>query len=189
MARRIFWHWPLLLTTGLGIAQAGAAATAPEYQVKAAFIYKFATYIRWPASVGGNAARPFVIGVIGKDPFGPLLAAVVRDQSVQGRVIHIKTLSRMEDALECDLVFVSSSERGNLGPILSVLRGASVLTVGDMDQFAEQGGMIGLVTTEDNHIRFDINKGAIERAGLRASSQLLHLARIVDEAREEGGHR
>ncbi|HXA17433.1 MAG TPA: YfiR family protein [Thermoanaerobaculia bacterium] len=189
MTRRIFWQWPLLLTTGLGIAQAGAAATAPEYQVKAAFIYKFTTYIRWPAPVGGNAARPFVIGVIGKDPFGPLLAAVVREQSVQGRAIRVKTLSRIEEALECDLVFVSSSERGNLGQIFSLLHGASVLTVGDMDQFAEQGGMIGLVTTEDNHVRFDINRAAIERSGLRASSQLLHLARIIDEPREDGGHR
>ncbi len=187
--RRILWHWPLLLTTGLGIAQAVAAATAPEYQVKAAFIYKFATYIRWPASVGGNATRPFVIGVIGKDPFGPFLAEVVRDQTVQGRAIRIKPLSRVEEVLECDVVFVSSSERGNLGRIFSVLRGASVLTVGDIDQFAEQGGMIGLVTTEDNHIRFDINKAAIERSGLRASSQLLHLARIVDEPHEDRGHR
>lgn len=189
MTRVIFLRWPLLLITGLGIAQAGAAATAPEYQVKAAFIYKFATYIRWPASVGGNATRPFVIGVFGKDPFGPLLAEVVRGQTVQGRAIHIKPLARIEEALDCDVVFVSSSERGNLGQIVSVLRGASVLTIGDMDQFAEQGGMIGLVTTEDNHIRFDINKTAIERSGLRASSQLLHLARIIEEPRETGGHR
>lgn len=189
MTRRILWHWPLLLTTALGIAQVGTAATAPEYQVKAAFIYKFATYIRWPVPAGGNATRPFVIGVFGKDPFGPLLAEVVRGQTVQGRAIRIKPLSGVEEALDCDLVFVSSSERGNLGQFLSVLRGASVLTVGDMDQFAEQGGMIGLVTTEDNHIRFDINKTAIERSGLRASSQLLHLARIVDEPREDGGHR
>ncbi len=185
MPGRNLWRWPLLLTTGLGVAQVGTAA-APEYQVKAAFIYKFATYIRWPVPAGGDAARPFVIGVVGKDPFGPLLAAVVRDQTVQGRGVRIKVLSRVEEALECDLVFVSSSERGNLGRIFSVLRGASVLTVGDMDQFAEKGGMIGLVATEDNHIRFDINKAAIERSGLRASSQLLHLARIVDEPREDG---
>lgn len=188
MTRRNLWHWSLLLTTGLGIAEVCVAATAPEYRVKAAFIYKFATYIRWPASAGVNAA-PFVIGIIGKDPFGSSLFEIVRDQTVQGRGIRIRTVSRMEEALECDLVFVCASDRKNLGQIFAALSRAPVLTVGDTDQFAEQGGMIGLVTTEENHIRFDINKGAIERAGLKASSQLLHLARIVDETREDGGHR
>jgi hypothetical protein len=188
VTRRTLWHWSLLLGAGLGIAEVCAAAAAPEYQVKAAFIFKFATYIRWPPAAGANAA-PFVIGIIGKDPFGSSLDQVVRAQAVQGRAIRIKALSRIEEALECDLIFVSASERENLGQIFAALRRAPVLTVGDMDRFAEQGGMIGLVTTEDNHIRFDVNKKAIDRAGLRASAQLLHLARIVDDARDDGGHR
>jgi len=188
MTRRTLWHWSLLLGVGLGVAEVCVAATAPEYQVKAAFIYKFATYFRWPASAGANAT-PFVIGIVGKDPFGSSLDEVVRAQAVQGRAIRIRALRRIEEALDCDLIFVSASERENLGQIFTVLRRAPVLTVGDMDRFAEQGGMIGLVTTEDNHIRFDVNKGAIERAGLRASAQLLHLARIVDETRVDGGHR
>jgi len=189
MDRRVLRKWSLLLTAALCVAQARGSATAPEYQVKAVFIYKFTTYIRWPAPAGTDALTPFVIGIIGKDPFGPSLNEVVRAQTVQGRVIRIRALSRVEEALECNLVFVSSSERGSLGRIFAALRGAPVLTVGDMDRFAEQGGMIGLVTTEENHIRFDINKATIERAGLKASSQLLHLARIIDEPREDGGHR
>jgi hypothetical protein len=64
-----------------------------------------------------------------------------------------------------------------------------VLTVSDLDHFAENGGMIGLVTTDDNRIRFDINQTAVERAGLKASSQLLQLARIVDETRRNRGDR
>jgi hypothetical protein len=190
MSRLIFRHWPLLLITGLGVAQVRAeVASAPEYRVKAAFLYKFATYIRWPASTPADDATPFVIGVMGRDPFGAALHDVVRGQTVRGRVIRLRALSRVEDALQCDLVFVSSSERANLGQIFGLLRGSPVLTVSDMDGFTEQGGMIGLATTEDLHIRFNINKAAIERAGLRASSRLLHLARIVDEVREDGGHR
>jgi hypothetical protein len=186
MPGRVLWRCSLMLAAGLGVAQLCNAAAAPEYRVKAAFIYKFATYIRWPASVGVEANTPFVIGVIGQDPFGPSLSDVVRGQRVQGRVILIRNVGRLEEALRCDLLFVSSSERGKLQQLFVALRGAPVLTIGDMDQFAEQGGMIGLVTTEDNHIRFDINKAAIERAGLKASSQLLHLARIVDEPRAGG---
>jgi hypothetical protein len=136
-----------------------------------------------------DSTTPFVIGVFGKNPFAPSLSGVVRDQKVQGRAIRVRDVGRLQEALHCDLLFVSSSERANLQQIFAALRGAPVLTISDLDRFAEQGGMIGLVTTQDNHIRFDINKGAIERAGLKASSQLLQLARIVDEQRSDGGPR
>jgi YfiR/HmsC-like len=191
MRRHFPWRWAALLLAGLGPVLSSVplciAAPAPEYGVKAAFLYKFATYIRWPVSTGTAQARPFVIGVLGDDPFGSTLNEVVRGQTVQGRGIRIRALSRKEEAVECDLVFISVSEQPNLKEILVHLRSAPVLTVSDLDQFAEQGGMIGLLTTEENHIRFDINKAALDRAGLRASSQLLGLARIVDES--PGGRR
>src|SRR6266550_7928952 len=117
MTRRNLWHRLLLLITGLGVAHMCSAAAAPEYRVKAAFIYKFATYIRWPATAGVEATAPFVIGVIGTDPFGSSLTEVVRDQTVQGRVIRIRALSRADEALDCSLLFVSSSEQENLGPL------------------------------------------------------------------------
>jgi len=177
------WHWAALLIAGL-VVPSCIAAPAPEYGVKAAFLYKFATYIRWPVSA---PARPFVIGVLGDDPFGSTLGEVVRGQTVQGRGIRIRALTRKEEAVECDLVFISASEQPNVKAILARLRSTAVLTVSDLDQFAEQGGMIGLVTTEEKHVRFDINKAALDRAGLRASSQLLQLARIVDES--PGGRR
>jgi hypothetical protein len=189
MQSRFLWRGSLLLTACLCIARIAAAATGAEYQVKAAFIYKFATYVRWPATAGVNVTTPFVIGILGKDPFGTALSEVVRGQNVQGRAILIRNVVRAEEALHCDVVFVSSSERDNLPQILAALRAVPVLTVSDVVQFAEQGGMIGLVITEDNHIRFTINKAAIERPGLRASAQLLHLARIVGETRTEVGRR
>ncbi len=177
----------LTLAASLWLLDARGEALAPEYQLKAAFIYKFATYIRWPATGSAHAVTPFVIGVIGRDPFGRALNDVVQGERVQGRVIEIRKLGRLEEALRCEVLFVSSSERAKLHDVFATLRGAPVLTVGDMDQFAELGGMINLVTTEDNHIRFDINKGAIDRAGLKASSQLLGLARAVVESRSGGG--
>jgi hypothetical protein len=186
MRRRRAWPLVLVVAAGFCTAQARGHAAVPEYQVKAAFIYKFATYIRWPSITGLDATAPFVIGIIGKDPFGPALSDVVRGEKVQGRVILITRLGRPEEALRCDVLFVSSSERGNLRQIFATLRGAPVLTVGDMDQFAELGGMINLITTEDHQIRFDINKDALDHAGLKASSQLLHLARIVEESRSGG---
>ena len=184
--RRVLLPCALALATGLWLAQARGDAAALEYQVKAAFIYKFATYIRWPAPPG-TASAPFVIGIIGKDPFGPALDDVVHGEKVQGRAIVVKRLAGPEEAPHCDVLYVSPSERGSLREILASVGGAPVLTVGDMDRFAELGGMINLVTTEDHHVRFDINKGAIDRAGLKAPAQLLQLARIVDDARAGGG--
>jgi hypothetical protein len=188
MPRRALWRWPLVLTAGLAAVHLFGAGTVPEYEVKAAFLYKFATYVHWPALSEVEVRTPFVIGVIGVDPFGPALSGVVRGQRVQGRSIQIRNVTRADETLRCDLLFVSSSERENLQEIFAVLRRAPVLTVGEMDQFAEQGGMIALIT-EDNRIRFKINPAAVERAGLKVPSQLLKLARIVEETRADRGRR
>lgn len=181
MRARVPW-WALLVTASLCIPEMYGDARVPEYQVKAAFIYKFATYIQWPAMKNDEAA-PFVIGVLGDDPFGPGLDAVVGGQRVHGKAIVVRRLSGLEDVTHCHVLYVSHSEREHLQRIFLALRGAPVLTVGDMDQFAESGGMINLVTGDDARIHFDINKKAMDRAGLKAQTQLLRLARIVG-----GGH-
>ncbi len=188
MRPRAAWLLTLTLTVGPFTAQGGSAVTVPEYQIKAAFIYKFSTYIRWPEAQSSDPGTPFVIGVFGKDPFGPALAEVVKGKSVQGRAVVVRNVARLEEASSCNVLFVSSSEREHLQQIIAVLHQAPVLTVGDMDQFAELGGMINLITIEENQIRFDINKGQIDRAGLKAPAQLLRLARIV-ESRPGGGKR
>ena len=94
----------------------------------------------------------------------------------------MKRFGKVEEVADCDILFISSSERNNLQRILEVLHTAPVLTIGDMDRFAERGGMINL-TTEEKRVRFEINVEAAERAGLRPGSQLLRLARIVGESR------
>jgi hypothetical protein len=167
------WFAVLLLAVTLR-----AEVRAPEYDIKAAFVFKFATYIRWPAP---DQASPFVIGILGKDPFGSALQTVVRGQNVQGRRIVIRNLDDAASARDASLVFISASEDQQLTQILAKLRGTAVLTVSDIDRFAEQGGMIHLITTPDHHIHFAINKSAVDRAGLKAPSQLLRLARVIEE--------
>ncbi len=164
----------LLIATGL------SAATPTEYEVKAAFIYNFTKYVQWPPP-GSNADEPFVIGVLGKDPFGLALDEVMGGQSVQRRVIVVRRFSRIEDAAKSHVLFVCASERPHLRRIFEALRNAPVLTVGDMGRFAELGGMINL-TTEENRVRFEMNPNAIQRAGLKAGSPLFRLGRIVKES-------
>jgi len=186
--RRGIWH-PIALyflsiaAGGLCSALVRADSTTPtEYEVKAAFIYNFAKYVRWPEASTSETGKPFVIGVIGRDPFGQALDDAIRGQSLQGRAVFVKRFGKVEEVADCDILFISSSERNNLQRIIEVLHKAPVLTIGDMDRFAERGGMINL-TTEEKRVRFEINVEAAERAGLRPGSQLLRLARIVGESR------
>ncbi|MBI2355263.1 MAG: YfiR family protein [Deltaproteobacteria bacterium] len=176
-----------LLLAFVSAASISRAEPSPprEYQVKAAFLYTLLKFVEWPAGVVAGAPPPLCIAILGQDPFGDDLEAV-RGKSAKGRTVVIKRYRRVEDVKECDLLFISSSERGHLGRILRQLQGSPILTVADQEGFCEAGGMINLITVS-KRVAFEINVAAAQRAGLRISSQLLKLARIVvDEQRGAG---
>jgi uncharacterized protein DUF4154 len=158
----------------------GESRMAREYQVKAAFLYNFVKFVDWPASAFPPTGDPVVIGVIGEDPFGAILDKVLQGKTCcHDRKLVVRRFQRIEDVTECHVLFISSSEKARLADILQILDGASVLTVGEMDRFAERGGMIGF-RRADNKLRFEINTDAASRAGLTISSQLLKLpARVI----------
>jgi uncharacterized protein DUF4154 len=175
-----------VLYASLWIAWNSLALTKPsaptEYEVKAAFIYNFGKYIAWPASPDSN--KPFVIGLIGKDPFGRVLDEAMRGQTVQDRPVIVRRFTRVEQIRNCDILFIASSEKANVPHILSTLGKSPVVTIGDMARFAERGGMINL-TMQRDRVRFEVNIDAFTRVGLKAGSQLLRLARIVPDHRAE----
>lgn len=178
MRRAIQRRLLALIISGSLCAPACLAAAPPsEYEVKAAFLYNFAKYVQWPPS----QRQLFVIGVLGKDPFGRQLDEALSGQSVQKKSIVIRRFARVEEVAGTDILFVCASERRDLPAIFEALHRAPVLTVADMDRFAELGGMINLFT-EENRVRFEMNPDAIRRAGLKAGSQLYRLARIVKES-------
>lgn len=152
--------------------------SASEYQIKAAFLYNFVQFIEWPASAFKDAHSDFFLCVLGDDPFGTVLERTISGKIVKGRSLAVKQSGRLHDLTDCQLMFISSSERGHLTEILDMLADSSVLTVGDTDQFAYLGGMINLYVAE-NKVRFEINPHAAERSGLKISSKLLKLAKIV----------
>jgi hypothetical protein len=164
---------------GLGAAWIEARCAPPvptEYEVKAAYLCNFAEFVEWPGSDGKESA--VTIGILGDDPFGTALEEIAKNRAVQTKTLAVKRLSRIDDALSCQIVYVSTSEGRNLAQILRSLATASVLTVSDIERFAEHGGIIGF-TIEERRVRFEINLQAAERAGLRISSRLLKLARIA----------
>ena len=174
----------LFLATGL-TADAplpGQPKAAGEYEIKAAFLYNFARYVEWPPGRLPAAGEAFVITVLGEDPFGDALDAIIRERTIHDRRLTVRRVARVEDVGESQILFISRSEAEALPRILQRLDAAPILTVGETAQFAERGGMIRF-RREGERIAFDINVASTERAGLRVSSQLLKLARIVGPSR------
>jgi len=174
------------LLAGSMLSPHARAQSVSEYQVKAAFLYNFAKFVEWPPNLFNDPRDPFVLCVAGDDPFGNLLDGIVLGKTANGHPLAVRRLRREREARSCQILFVSSSERNRLRPVLKSLRGASVLTVGETDGFAQEGGMINL-TLEDNRVHFEINVAAAERAGLKISSKLLSLARVVRQERSNRG--
>jgi hypothetical protein len=163
--------WPALL------GSPGRAQPAPpsEYELKAAFIFNFARFIEWPPKAFSSPTAPFIIGILGQNPFHNDLQKTIGAKTVDQHRLVILELNSPSSATNCHIVFISTSETARLTPILQGLKGASVLTVGEMDRFTESGGMINFVQ-EGTKIRFQINNEAAIRAGLKISSKLLSLA-------------
>ncbi|HVS52191.1 MAG TPA: YfiR family protein [Opitutaceae bacterium] len=154
------------------------AALSAEYQLKAAYLFKLPQFVEWPAGAFADAQAPFVIGILGEDPFGVYLDDFVRDEKMDTHPIVVRRFRRGEEARGCHVLYIGRSEGAALEKIFAQLRRQPTLTVGDLDEFARLGGMIHLVV-EDGRIHFSINADAAKAAGLDISSKLLRLATIV----------
>jgi uncharacterized protein DUF4154 len=167
------------------IPEAASASQMPsQYDVEAAYLFNFGKFITWPASAG-TQNKPLTICVIGEDPFGPSLDHIVSGEKIDGRTVVDKKLSSADEALSCSILYISPSEANRLARILSVVKDAPVLTVSDIPEFADHGGMIQFVLHE-NRVRFVVNLGPTQRDGLALSSELLKVALSVKRA--EGSH-
>jgi len=160
------------------VAACVQAEPATEYQVKAAFLYNFAKFVEWPPASFAGPAGPLEICVLGQDPFGEELRSITQDKLVNGHRLEVRHVDDAQQARSCHILFVASSEKGQLKLILESLHGSSVLTVGDSKGFTEHGGMINFVL-EDDRVKFDVNRKAAEEAGLKISSKLLSVAKAV----------
>ncbi len=149
----------------------------PEYLVKAAMLYHFARFTKWPKGIFTDSDAPFRICVLGQDPFGSDLDALVSYQ-IRGRDIVTTRLRSERHAKECHLLFIAKSEEKRLQSILKVLGERSILTIADMDKFARLGGIIHLKIADET-IRFEINIAFAQQIGLKFSSDMLMLASII----------
>jgi hypothetical protein len=170
---------PVILAAALCLGGAAPVFPAPsqEYRIKAAFLYNFAQFVEWPSKDSKKDA-PFVIGVLGRDPFGDEIDSL-QNEMLHGRRIVVKRYQTVDQLNPSnDLIFISPSEQSELDQILDKLAGTDVLTVGDGAGFADKGGVIGFITKE-NKVRFVVNQKSAEQKGLHVNSQLLSLAERV----------
>jgi hypothetical protein len=150
-------------------------AQAPEYDLKAAFLFNFAKFVDWPPSAFAGERAPLTICVFGEDPFGPTLDEVVQGERVGERSLLVQRPDSVDDLGECHVLFVCRSEKDRLGEVMAEVEGKPVLTVADTDGFLRAGGVINFVL-EASKVRFLIDQEAAERSGLRISSKLMRLA-------------
>jgi hypothetical protein len=165
-------HFPLVNRA----VYAGQSPT--EYQVKAAYLSNFLKFVEWPDDPAADPHGKWVIGFVGDSPIGGELSRLIEGKNVLGRDLQVKKFQTTDNLRGCNILFISESEQKRLPPILAALRGSSVLTVADMDNFIGAGGMIQFVV-EDARVRVAIDVGATGRARLKISSKLLLLARLV----------
>jgi hypothetical protein len=150
-----------------------------EYAIKAAFLYQFLNYIEWPIDSFAADASPFVIGVLGTNPFGTVLDQVAKDKKVDGRSIQIRSVSSARDVADCHILFVPNSVPKPLqNEILQAARDSPVLTVGESDDFVDRGGAARFFL-EGNKVRFAFNTSVTARNKLAVSSKLLALAKVT----------
>ncbi len=169
----------LLIILSAGITSAQQIRSG-EYNIKAAFVYNFTRFIEWPDSAFAEPRSPFVIGVIGADPFGSRLEAIMNGETVKGRPIQIRRFNNLSQSGNCHIVFVSGKTQADVKKLCEQLRGKPILTVSDRKNFDEEGGII-MFATEDNRIKVIINSTAAKASTLNISSKLLKIAELKEE--------
>jgi hypothetical protein len=185
--------WVLLLVvlssilTLQAFAESGANIAAEElayseYKVKAAYLYNFPKFISWPVDSFSTDSAAFNLCVLGENVFEDALLAL-QSKTVSGKQVKIAYKVKADETLDCHLLFISSSESGNLNEILPVFESIPIVTISDISGFAKAGGIIEL-TIEKGRIVFIINQAAALRQRLSISASLLDLATTLFQEQE-----
>jgi hypothetical protein len=154
-----------------------AQTPTKEYQVKAVFLFNFSQFVNWPPAAFSSSNAPFIIGIVGHDPFGSYINETVAGEKMMGHPIKVLRCENKEDIKECHILFIAHDQ--SIEDIVSSLDNRSILTVSDEADFTRHGGMIRFFT-ENNKIRLEINISAVKAAKLNISSKLLRVAQIVE---------
>jgi hypothetical protein len=146
--------------------------------IKAGFVTKFPEFIAWPEGGPGGPARHLELCALGHSRLVPYLRDVSAYTDLGGRALEFRALEDVQQASDCEILYIAPSEAPRLEAILQRVNGGAVLTVADTPGFAQRGVMINLV--DNDRIGFEINRRAVAESRLHVSFRLLELAEIVE---------
>jgi hypothetical protein len=174
----------MLAALGIALAPGGASAAdeSLEYAVKAAFLYKFGSFVEWPATAFASSTSPFQLCIVGDDPFGAALDKAISGQQIAHRPIEARRLKTVRPDSGCHIAYLAASEAQRLAQTVEALRGSSVLTVTDNRPPGVPAGIVNFVIRDDR-VRFDIDDEAAALNRLAISSKLLSVALSVKPRR------
>lgn len=155
-----------------------AESRAEEYAVKAAFLFHFAQFVEWPEGTFKEPDNPLVYCTVGEDPFHGALDTTLSGKMTGGHSFQVWHLKQALEVQGCNIIFIGNEGRKQVPATLNALKESPILTVGESEQFLQEGGIIGFCV-EENKIRFNINLEAAKKANLKISSRLLTLAKTV----------
>lgn len=156
-------------------AALGAAQSRDERAVRAAYVFNLTKYVEWPA-----AKNELVIGFVGSPETGEVMQKMLDGKRSESRIIHVLLFPSDEELKKCSLVYIGDSPK-KIRPLLDKFENTNVLTVGEAESFARDGGIVGLVRVGDQ-VQIQVNLEAAQHAGIKISSRLLSLAQIVRPA-------
>ncbi|MGE5567134.1 MAG: YfiR family protein [Parcubacteria group bacterium] len=171
----IFGAMALALAVFAGAVPARAASL--EYPVKAAFLYKFAPFVEWPATAWVSPSSPLTLCVVGDDPFGGMLDRTVEGRRLGPHPIVVRRLERLAADSGCSIAYIGGSKAQSVSDALAAVQGTPVLTVTD----EAEGGDRGIIhfVLRGNRVRFVIDDAAAAKNGMVISSKLMRLALAV----------
>jgi hypothetical protein len=177
--KRTGWQWMIIIiaAAALGLSEPCRGEPSREALVKAAFVYNFTQFVKWPENALGERGTPFIVAVVGDDPFGGALEKAMANKAVEGHPVAVKYFASADQIQACQLLFVPVPEDGATPAILAKVAGTRVLTVGEGDSFMPSGGGIRLFV-EDGRMRFELDPDVLDASNLKASAKLMKLARI-----------
>ena len=179
MRVKVIYIWLALTLCLAPGASAGFVQGKPslEYQVKAAFLFNFTRFVRWPAVAYASPDAPFVIGIAGNDPFGTYLDDLVSGEQIDGHRIVVRRYSDIHDLSGCQLLFINLNDQTKERAVLAQASHKNILTVSDADDFIKAGGMLQFYK-EDNRVKIEIKLEAVKAAQIDISSKLLQVAKV-----------
>ena len=175
----------ILLAALLFGLRAEAQAPMDESQVKAMFVYNFLKFVEWP-SESIRTKDPFVVLIIGEGSTADATERFLESKTIGARPLVVRRVSWDQSLAGGRAAFVVERDAKKLHRVLDAAAAAGVLTIGEGESFTTRGGVIGLLV-EDRKVRFDVDTSAAQKAGLRVSSKLLALTRVVHSSTDRSG--